>query len=214
MAFPLRYQRRLMDRPETLSLVGGALCLDFANTLEWRGTDHSADALASYDDLARWTVHVGALTASVGASLRQRAEKEPMAASRAFERGIAWREALYRVFSAIAAYGEAADRLLDEAAGSMIPLLAATRLTVQSCTVHRAWRGDLDDPERVLSPIAWSAHDLLLGKDLALVRECNSADCHWLFIDRSRNRSRRWCGMAICGNVEKARRFRRKHAAR
>jgi len=50
----------------------------------------------------------------------------------------------------------------------------------------------------------------MLNDELSRVRECANQECHWLFVDRSRNRSRRWCDMAICGNVMKVRRFRQK----
>jgi predicted RNA-binding Zn ribbon-like protein len=204
----------VMSRAEILPLVGGALCLDFANTLEWRRTAHPEDALASYADLVRWGVRAGALgSEEVGATLQEHAERAPAAARAVLARAIAWREALHRALSAVAADGAASDRLLDDVLRPVIPLLTATRFTVHARTVHRRWRGVPDDLEHVLWPIAWSVHDLLLGEDLPRVRECGNADCHWLFVDRSRNRSRRWCGMTICGNVEKARRFRRRHAA-
>ncbi|TMD27898.1 MAG: hypothetical protein E6I92_04765 [Chloroflexi bacterium] len=39
---------------------------------------------------------------------------------------------------------------------------------------------------------------------------CDSDSCRWVFYDRSKNHSSRWCTMASCGNREKARRFRAK----
>jgi predicted RNA-binding Zn ribbon-like protein len=57
-----------------------------------------------------------------------------------------------------------------------------------------------------LRPIARSAAELLTSDDLARVRECDGAACTWLFLDQSRNRSRRWCSMESCGNRAKARR--------
>ena len=42
---------------------------------------------------------------------------------------------------------------------------------------------------------------------------CGSDECRWVFYDRSKNHSSRWCTMASCGNREKARRFRRKNKA-
>jgi predicted RNA-binding Zn ribbon-like protein len=40
---------------------------------------------------------------------------------------------------------------------------------------------------------------------------CRADDCGWLFVDASRNRSRRWCDMSECGNRAKAQRFRARH---
>ncbi len=47
---------------------------------------------------------------------------------------------------------------------------------------------------------------LLTSPSLARVRHCASASCGWLFVDVSRNHSRRWCDMEDCGNRAKARR--------
>lgn len=44
------------------------------------------------------------------------------------------------------------------------------------------------------------------------LKACRADGCQWAFVDTARNRSRRWCDMAICGNREKARRYRSRHA--
>jgi predicted RNA-binding Zn ribbon-like protein len=61
-----------------------------------------------------------------------------------------------------------------------------------------------------LRPIARSAAELLTSETLSRVRECGGATCTWLFLDASRNRSRRWCSMESCGNRAKARRHYRR----
>ncbi len=69
-----------------------------------------------------------------------------------------------------------------------------------------------DDPEpaldRVLWPIIRSAAQLLIADELSRLKLCDADDCGWLFVDGSRNRSRRWCDMSDCGNRAKARRYR------
>lgn len=44
------------------------------------------------------------------------------------------------------------------------------------------------------------------------IKACRADDCRWAYVDTSRNRSRQWCDMAVCGNREKARRYRSRHA--
>lgn len=67
--------------------------------------------------------------------------------------------------------------------------------------------------ERPLWPIARSAAELLAHPDaLAQLRECASDTCEWLFLDRSRNHTRRWCDMNDCGARTKVRRFRARRA--
>jgi predicted RNA-binding Zn ribbon-like protein len=40
------------------------------------------------------------------------------------------------------------------------------------------------------------------------IKTCAAPDCGWKFMDQSKNRSRRWCDMAVCGNLAKARQYR------
>jgi len=65
-----------------------------------------------------------------------------------------------------------------------------------------------------LWPLSRSAAELLTSADLAFIRECQGEDCGWLFLDTSRNRTRRWCDMRDCGNLAKVRRFRRRRRAK
>jgi hypothetical protein len=55
--------------------------------------------------------------------------------------------------------------------------------------------------------IVRSAVELLTSEDRSRLRVCAGEDCDWLFVDGSRNRSRRWCDMSTCGNRAKARRY-------
>ena len=74
-----------------------------------------------------------------------------------------------------------------------------------------AWDGASDALDRMLWPIVWSAVELLKSDELAHVRECANDQCSWLFLDLSRNHSRRWCDMQSCGNLVKARRHYARH---
>ena len=43
------------------------------------------------------------------------------------------------------------------------------------------------------------------------LKACRRESCRWLYYDRSKNRSSSWCAMAVCGNREKAKAYRRRH---
>ena len=58
----------------------------------------------------------------------------------------------------------------------------------------------------LLAPVVWSAADLMVGSGRRRIRQCANSECLWLFIDGSKNGTRRWCDMASCGNRAKARR--------
>jgi predicted RNA-binding Zn ribbon-like protein len=75
---------------------------------------------------------------------------------------------------------------------------------------HLAWqwrRNTETDPNLPLWLLAQSVSDILLSQDAARVRTCAVDTCRWLFLDTSKNHTRRWCNMKVCGNRMKARRF-------
>jgi predicted RNA-binding Zn ribbon-like protein len=202
-----------------LPLLGGHLSLDFANTLEWRDSEREKDWLTGYDALVAWALKAGAVEAREAEELRAYSDWAPGSAAEVLAEARALRAAFYRVASALAAGGAAgeipAGDHLDDLNVRLAPLLGQTRLNRTSAGLVSAWGGASDDLARVLWPVARAAFDLLTGAEAGRLRECAGRDCHWLFLDRSKNGSRRWCAMANCGNAAKARRHRAKsHRAR
>jgi predicted RNA-binding Zn ribbon-like protein len=191
-------------------LTGGALCFDFANTVDSRcAPKQRVDNLTGYNALASWARQSGAVSALTASELT-RGAKEQSDAGRVFRKAVELRETIYRVFSAIAGGGRPSEQDLlllgsyAQEAFSHMHLIAG----------GRGFEWSLDQRSRdslmtLLWPIAKSAVDLLVSGDLARVRECAAGNCGWLFMDQSRNQSRRWCDMKICGNREKVRRHRR-----
>jgi CGNR zinc finger len=80
------------------------------------------------------------------------------------------------------------------------------RVHKHSDRIEREWTSAADGLRKVLFTVLASAAELLASDRLGRIRECGPADCTWLFVDQSRNRSRRWCDMTACGNRMKARR--------
>jgi predicted RNA-binding Zn ribbon-like protein len=68
-------------------------------------------------------------------------------------------------------------------------------------------------PDSMLAPVAWSLATLLTSPDRDRVKVCDGPDCGWMFVDASRNRSRRWCDMSDRGDRAKVRRYRRRGGA-
>jgi predicted RNA-binding Zn ribbon-like protein len=171
---------------ETYDLVGGDLALDFANTLEatHEGKPHQ-DHLRTPDDLLTWAHRLGA----------------PASAPGDLDAALALRGAIHAVFTAVAT-GEA------PLPGPLRALLAAHATAVAEGRLAPGdpytWEWERPDP---LAAVAVAAVDLLRDPErLARVKRC--AQCSWLFLDRSRNGSRRWCSMGECGAQVKMRRYR------
>jgi predicted RNA-binding Zn ribbon-like protein len=194
---------------EELELIGGEACLDFANSMG--GTrENPSERLYDYGDLVRWAAHAGAIEATEVERLVTAARAHSTVAEGVFARAIELREAIFRIFAAVAdgARPAAADleRLNDELARALPNLRIVPDEEGFDYRVDAA-DGALDRP---LWPIARSASELLATGDLARVKRCTSDECDWLFVDLSKNRSRRWCDMRDCGNRAKARRYYRR----
>lgn len=169
-----------MNRPD--------LCLDFANTRYWRGQPTPTETLNAPADLAAW-----AGTA-----------KAPAPAE--FERALALRETIHRLFDAQAQGKAPAPR--DVEALNAALATAPARATLKRVKEGFEWEVDMKSGTALalLAPILWSAGDLLAGPQLAKVRRCANPECLYLFLDDSRAGKRRWCSMSACGNRAKARR--------
>lgn len=191
-------------------LTGGELCLDFANTLDSRPTDEPRELLTDYEELVRWSVQAGAVSSRAGTGLRRRAARHRRQAATVLRRAQALRETIFEIFAA-SARGDAPPADALDALNARLPeALEHLRLARDDHDVRWQWE-ETDALDRMLWPVVRSAAELLTSERLDRVRVCSADDCDWLFLDQSKNRSRRWCDMTVCGNRSKVRRFRRAH---
>lgn len=200
-----RGQGRTRDFPR---LLGGRLCLDFANTVEAPASEAPVDFLHTYPDVVRWGWHAGLLQDPEAKQLLARREREPDTALAVYERAVALRRAIRDVFSRIAQSRVPSEQDLDSIWQEYVVAVANARLILTQGRYDWSWRESPDDLSRLLWPVARSAVDLLSGSDLNRVKECAGAgDCGWLFYDESRNGNRRWCSMEGCGSRVKMRAY-------
>lgn len=189
-----------------LNLEAGRLCLEFANTANWHASPQPIEELTSYGELVAWAQKAGVLNPDEANALRRSAEENPGQADRTMRQAVGMREAIYRLFSAIAHGRSGAPEDIEA-------VNAAWQRATQELSLGRGASGFLwvwssrFSLDRPLWPVALSAGSLLTSDQIARVGECaDDRGCGWLFYDGSRNRSRRWCGMENCGNRAKARR--------
>lgn len=196
---------------ESLNLKAGWLCLDFANTAEWHASDQPQEHLNSYPDLIAWAGKVGLLTHHQVEHLLQATADQPQRAAAVLERAIVLREIIYRIFADIAHNRppEAAD--LEGLNTELCIALARSQIISTGDGFSWGWVHQDNELDQVLWPISRSAAELLTSDKLDRVGQCaDDRGCGWLFLDMSRNRSRRWCDMKDCGNRAKVRRYRRR----
>jgi predicted RNA-binding Zn ribbon-like protein len=205
----MNFSSKNADAIEKLSLVGGRTCLDFTNTVSVRDSDQFRDHLESYGDLLHWAVHAGILTAKQAGDLSSEADRDQKSAGSAFQRAIELREVIFRIFSAIAAGRAPSDEDLGLYNQHFSAAMSRASVTRENGRYAIGFDGSraLDG---MLAPIAWSAAELLRDPASARVKECDGETCGWLFLDTSKNHSRRWCEMRDCGNRAKAHRHYQK----
>ena len=185
----------------------GRLCLDFANTAEWHASAHPTESLNSYADLVQWGQKVGILPGELAQRLLGQAEKSLAQAWQALDRAVTLREAIYRICAG-AAHGRSPDKADLAILNAILPqALSALRVAADNGGFAWSWTVGDDALDCILWPIARDAADLLTSAELGRVGQCaDDRGCGWLFIDTSRNRSRRWCSIEGCGNRAKAKR--------
>lgn len=198
--------QKILDQLDPAGGPAGRWCLDFANTLRKRLTAHPVELLVSYAELVAWSRQAGVLTAQEARALLREANGRPEEAATVLRRAFRLREAIYAIFRAVVTRRppEAADLATLNAALAK----GMGRLRVVPKSKGFAWDAPTDRRtlDRLLWPVARSAADLLTTDNLAAVRQCAGHKCARLFLDKSHNRSRRWCDMKVCGNRAKARR--------
>ena len=185
----------------------GDLSLDFANTSNWHASAAPQEDLHNYADLVEWGLQAGLISAEVADMLNQNAEEHPEDATDNYEFAIRVREAIYRIFS-------------NHFAGKPIPkpdlallnsvacqAMAHLQLTLRGGKVQWQLPTDLEGADFILWPVSHAAANLLTSDTAMWVRQCeDDRGCGYLFIDQTKNHSRRWCSMESCGNRAKARR--------
>ena len=191
---------------EALELVGGALCLDFVNTINSR-VDPEHDYLMHYSDLVGWANKSGILSPAQGTQLQKRGKQNTNAAEAALVRALSLRDLLYRLFSHAAKGSEPEERDLQSFITVYGESISHGNFLKIEDHYRTAWKAD-ESLDALLRPIVDSAGELLLSEELGHVKECPG--CGWLFLDTSKNQSRRWCSMNTCGARDKMRRYHKR----
>lgn len=190
--------------------IGGDLSADFTNTRSGRYEESGHEHIQRYADLVEFSRQAGALRPSEAKRLLTEAESRPEKATQIHRRGVALREAIWRAFARIAQEKDPAREDVELIGAEAADAVAHSRIVKTSSGFGWEWP-ETDDLARPLWPIARAASDVLTSDDdRAHLRECADDTCAWLFVDRTKNHSRRWCDMNTCGSRNKVREFRRR----
>jgi predicted RNA-binding Zn ribbon-like protein len=186
------------------------LCLSFSNTLGSRSVENASDYLPDYEGLITWKLQEELISQEQADGLRQWAKEHPDEAEAIHARAVELREAIFRIFQARSQGRELEAADLDALNKELSESWRNMQLIPQPDGFGCGWPDSGQAPDTALWLASHSAATLLKSENLKRVKVCASPTCDWLFIDASKNRSRRWCDMASCGNRAKARRYYRK----
>jgi len=194
----------------SLSLVGGVLALDFTNTASGRETGRPFEHLRLPEDLVTWGEHAGAINSETAERCRNALLANAPDAEALLHHGFDLRDAIYRIAVAIVRGGTPSEGDLRKVKETARRAMAAAELAPAGGGYALTF-SDAPPETAILGPIAWSAIQLVGKAPFDRLKQCTGDDCGWLFLDQSKNNSRRWCDMATCGNRTKGKRHRQSH---
>jgi len=203
-----------MEDIAALPRIGGHLALDFANTAGLHASAERLEHLHRYQDVLVWTADHGLLAPRLKRMLATRADQRPRDAAGALAKVVTLRETIYRVFARVA---QRKPPLREDLVRLHRARLAALDTAAPEWRKNRIvlrWPDDPADLIRPIYPVLLAAIELLESGDFDRLRQCGNHPCGWLFLDLSKNGSRRWCSSEECGNATRVRRFRARTAGR
>ncbi len=192
---------------QVFDFTGGYVCLDFTNTLEDRPDETPQELLSSYSDLIAWGRQAQIVSDEEARRLLEEEARRPDEAKATLQRAMTLREALYRICEKVVEEGAPEESDLWILDSVLSQGMVQARILAEGNGFRWGWLDKGEALESVLWVVARPAADLLTSELRHAVRICGAEDCGWLFLDTSKNHSRRWCNMKSCGNRAKARRY-------
>jgi predicted RNA-binding Zn ribbon-like protein len=201
-----------MTGEQPFQLVAGHVALDFTNTLDYRyDPPRTRELLTRYEDLLRFCRQAQLIGSRRSQNLLRLPEPEKIAALQAARE---LRETMERLFTAALHDRQASPSDISNFNQQLAAAFAHRRLLQTGDGFGWQWLGLDSAAEAPLWPVTLATARLLGSNRLRFVRECQAENCRWLFLDLSKNHSRRWCDMKLCGNRMKARRYYQSHSDR
>jgi predicted RNA-binding Zn ribbon-like protein len=192
-----------------LDLVGGLPCLDFANTAGGHTKIREVERIPTYQDVVNWAEFAAIVTGGEARSIVQAAKAKPGVAERQVEEMHVFREALHRLVAAISSGQPIAAKDFGKVRSVITEAIGVAEIARQEEAF--LWTADVTAPGlgTVLTRVALSAHDMLTREKPSQLRICER--CTWLFIDRTKNQTRRFCRQDACGAKARTERFYQRH---
>jgi predicted RNA-binding Zn ribbon-like protein len=194
-----------------IRLDGGNLSLNFANTVDGRYEKPLKDHLHSYLDLLTWAHYADAINSSQKRRLLQISRENQEEADQVFKDSIQLREAIYDYIVRLISDDEILPANMLLINQWLSKAYSNLELSQVEDNYVLDWKEENFGLESVLWPIIRSFAELIISDARNRIKQCHN--CGWVFVDNSKNKSRRWCSMEICGNQVKAQRYANRNRA-
>jgi len=192
-------------------LKSGHPSLEFTNTVNDHASEQPGETLFKYEDLLAWAKRVGLLREEQVDRLMRQAARQPDEAARVFTTALELREAFYRIVVAQTKVKSPPEQDLTIINSVLSHPTSGAQVVYHTDRFEWQWNFDENALEAPLWILALSAVDLMTSEYYERVGQCADEDgCGWLFVDTSKNHSRRWCDINDCGNRAKQRRYQKR----
>lgn len=199
------------SRAGSLPLVASELAFDFTNTISDRGGPNQLEHLREGRDVVIWARHAKVISDSDRDAALAAVEADEVLAARLLEEALELRDTVYRIGLALSRRQQPDEADRARLAGIHAHCLSCAKLSPFGDGFVWRWVSSQTLSEAIRGPVALSALTVLTQQNLARIKQCEGDHCGWLFFDTTKNRLRRWCEMAVCGNRAKVRAFRQRH---
>ncbi len=199
------------EQTESWSLVAGHVALDFVNSVGGNISTASRDAIATYELLLLWSRRAGTLAPHQAERLRRAAARRRAEAAQVVADAHRLRDSMYALFEDLRLGATDVAPAWNDVQPVVAEALDRSQPVVQESRLSWSW-ADCTELRTPLYPLAVGAVELATSDLVQQLRRCGR--CRWLFLDQSKNHSRRWCDMSTCGVAEKIERQAERRTAR
>ena len=170
-------------------LIGGQLCLDFANTVKWRLSGSPRELLETYEDLAAWGRLAGLISSADIGKMERLARERPKLAGKSLQKTLSLRDAIFSIFHAVASAREPEKEDLGILNRYLAQAMSRSNVIISRKKFSWEFMYGPDPLSRIVWPVVSSAAELLVSENLDRLKVCSEKECGFLFMDTSRNRS-------------------------
>lgn len=192
-----------VEHLKKISLDGGLLCLDFINTVSDYTEDEPINYITNEQEWLTWLKRV---------KLIEEDFCELEANSFNIAQILSVRDTLYKLFASYVRQKIIQKKILSLFNKDLKWMNKHLKFISQENEITEILDYNRFSANNYLLPIIKSAKDILTSKQLKNINEC--PNCGWIFLDKTKSSTRRWCNMKACGNKIKTQKYYRKKAVK